>query len=40
MDHLRNWRRAVEAVSRALKDLGVEAEAYVIGGQRRGGLQP
>lgn len=32
LNQLRNWRRAVEAVSRALEDLTVEAEAYVIGG--------
>lgn len=32
MNHLRNWREAVEAISRALGDLEVEAEVYVVGG--------
>ncbi|MBS7645857.1 MAG: nucleotidyltransferase domain-containing protein [Candidatus Bathyarchaeia archaeon] len=38
LNHLRDWRRAVEAVSRALKDLAADAEAYVIGGAAEGRL--
>jgi len=32
LNHLRNWRRAVNAVAEALDDLEVDAELYVIGG--------
>ena len=32
LGHLRRWREAVEAVARAVRDLGIEAELYVIGG--------
>jgi predicted nucleotidyltransferase len=38
IDHLRNWRKAVEAVARAVKDINREAKVYVIGGAAEGRL--
>ncbi|MBS7655496.1 nucleotidyltransferase domain-containing protein [Candidatus Bathyarchaeota archaeon] len=38
LNYLRNWRKAVEAISKALKDLAVEAEVYVVGGAAEGRL--
>jgi len=32
LEHLRRWREAVEAIAKAVRDLGVKAELYVIGG--------
>lgn len=32
LQHLRRWREAVEAIARAVKDLNIKAELYVIGG--------
>jgi len=32
IEHLRNWRRAVEAVAKAVEDLKLDAEVYVFGG--------
>lgn len=32
LKYLRMWRRAAESIAEAIRDLGVEAEAYVIGG--------
>ena len=32
LEHLRRWREAVEAIAKAIRDLGIKAELYVIGG--------
>ena len=32
LEHLRMWREAVEAIAKAVRDLGIKAELYVIGG--------
>ena len=32
LEHLRKWREAVEAIAKAVRELGVKAELYVIGG--------
>ena len=32
LKHLRRWKEAVEAVAKAVRELGVKAELYVIGG--------
>ena len=32
LEHLRRWREAVEAIAKAVRDLGIKAELYVIGG--------
>ena len=32
LQHLRRWREAAEAIARAVEDLNIEADVYVIGG--------
>ena len=32
LEHLRRWKEAVRAIAKAVRDLGVKAELYVIGG--------
>lgn len=32
LNHLKNWRGAVEAVAKAAKGLGLEIDMYVVGG--------
>lgn len=38
LEHLRNWRKAVEAVVKAVEDLKLDAEVYVVGGAAEGRL--
>ena len=32
LQHLRKWREAVKTIAKAVKDLNIKAEVYVIGG--------
>ena len=32
LEHLRRWKEAVRAIAKAVRNLGVKAELYVIGG--------
>ncbi|RLE57225.1 MAG: hypothetical protein DRJ40_02620 [Thermoprotei archaeon] len=32
LQHLKKWREAAEAIAKAVKDLHIKAEVYVIGG--------
>lgn len=38
LEHLRNWRKAAEAVAKAVEDLKLNAEVYVVGGAAEGRL--
>ena len=38
LEHLKNWRKAVEAIVKAVEDLRLDAEVYVVGGAAEGRL--